>query len=52
MTRYKTSIIDGISVFYREAGNPKHPKLALLGGFPASSHQFRNLSLHLPIGSM
>jgi pimeloyl-ACP methyl ester carboxylesterase len=43
MTRHKTSIVDGISVFYREAGNPKHPKLVLLGGFPASSHQFRNL---------
>jgi pimeloyl-ACP methyl ester carboxylesterase len=43
MTRHKTSIVDGISVFYREAGNPEHPKLVLLGGFPASSHQFRNL---------
>ena len=32
-----------LSVFYREAGDPASPKLLLLGGFPASSHQFRNL---------
>src|SRR5215468_172140 len=43
MSRHKTSIVDGISIFYREAGDPKNPKLVLLGGFPASSHQFRNL---------
>jgi pimeloyl-ACP methyl ester carboxylesterase len=30
-------------VFYREAGDPGSPKLLLLGGFPSSSHQFRNL---------
>ena len=35
--------VDGLSVFYREAGDPANPKLLLLGGFPASSHQFRNL---------
>lgn len=40
---YKTAIVDGLSVFYREAGDPSQPKLLLLGGFPASSHQFRNL---------
>jgi pimeloyl-ACP methyl ester carboxylesterase len=43
MTMYKTAIVDGLSVFYREAGDPSAPKLVLLGGFPASSHQFRNL---------
>ena len=43
MTLHKTAIVDGLSVFYREAGNPTSPKLVLLGGFPASSHQFRNL---------
>ena len=42
-TFHKTAIIDGLSVFYREAGKPDAPKLVLLGGFPASSHQFRNL---------
>src|SRR5262245_32958732 len=43
VTRHRTAVIDGLSVFYREAGDPGNPKLLLLGGFPASSHQFRNL---------
>jgi pimeloyl-ACP methyl ester carboxylesterase len=30
-------------VFYREAGDTKHPSLLLLRGFPSSSHMFRNL---------
>ena len=44
MTLHKTVTVDGLSVFYREAGDPGSPKLVLLGGFPASSHQFRNLT--------
>ena len=43
MTLHKTTNVDGLSIFYREAGDPANPKLVLLGGFPASSHQFRNL---------
>jgi pimeloyl-ACP methyl ester carboxylesterase len=43
VTQYRTTQVDGLTVFYREAGNPSHPKLVLLGGFPASSHQFRDL---------
>jgi len=43
MTLHKTVMVDGLSMFYREAGDPAAPKLVLLGGFPASSHQFRNL---------
>ena len=43
MTQHKTATVNGLSVFYREAGDPANPKLVLLGGFPASSHQFRNL---------
>ena len=35
--------VDGLNVFYREAGKPANPKLVLLHGFPASSHQYRNL---------
>ncbi|WP_445490103.1 alpha/beta fold hydrolase [Rhodopseudomonas sp. RCAM05734] len=35
--------VDGIEMFYREAGNPAHPTLLLLHGFPTSSHMFRNL---------
>jgi pimeloyl-ACP methyl ester carboxylesterase len=43
MTTYQTTGVRGLDVFYREAGDPASPKLLLLGGFPASSHQFRNL---------
>ena len=43
MTRFKETKVDGLTVFHREAGDSAHPKLVLLGGFPASSHQFRNL---------
>jgi pimeloyl-ACP methyl ester carboxylesterase len=43
MVNHNTARVDGLSVFYREAGTPGAPKLLLLGGFPASSHQFRNL---------
>jgi len=40
---FKSIEIDGLNVFYREAGKPGSPKLVLLHGFPASSHQYRNL---------
>ena len=43
MVSNRTAEIEGLDVFYREAGDPVNPKLLLLGGFPASSHQFRNL---------
>jgi pimeloyl-ACP methyl ester carboxylesterase len=42
-THFNTTTVDDVSVFYREAGESDAPKLLLLGGFPASSHQFRNL---------
>ncbi|OBJ54294.1 alpha/beta fold hydrolase [Mycobacterium sp. 1423905.2] len=42
-TRYHTARIDGLDVFYREAGDPARPILLLLHGFPSSSHMFRNL---------
>lgn len=35
--------VDGIEMFYREAGDPANPALLLLHGFPTSSHMFRNL---------
>ena len=35
--------VDGINVFYREAGDLEAPALLLLHGFPTSSHMFRNL---------
>jgi len=40
---YRTVNIDGINVFYREAGRADAPVLLLLHGFPTSSHMFRNL---------
>jgi pimeloyl-ACP methyl ester carboxylesterase len=43
MTTCKTVSASGLEVFYREAGGAGSPKLILLGGFPSSSHQFRNL---------
>ncbi len=43
MIHYRTAAVDGHQVFYREAGDPKHPTLLLLHGFPTSSHMFRNL---------
>src|SRR2546425_1324336 len=35
--------VEELNIFYREAGKPGNPKLVLLHGFPASSHQYRNL---------
>ena len=43
MTTYHSAKVRSLDVFYRQAGDPANPKLLLLGGFPASSHQFRNL---------
>jgi len=35
--------VQGLNIFFREAGKPGNPKLVFLHGFPASSHQYRNL---------
>ncbi|MBT9490396.1 MAG: alpha/beta hydrolase [Rubrivivax sp.] len=35
--------IDGLSTFYRAAGDPASPVIVLLHGFPSSSHMFRDL---------
>ena len=43
MVRYRTVTVDGHRMFYRDAGEPTHPALLLLHGFPSSSHMFRNL---------
>jgi pimeloyl-ACP methyl ester carboxylesterase len=40
---YRTADVDGLKVFYREAGAPGAAKLLLLHGFPTSSHMFRDL---------
>ena len=43
MTTYRTIAIDGLDIFYREAGSRENPTILLLHGFPTSSHMFRNL---------
>ncbi|MFI8789058.1 alpha/beta fold hydrolase [Streptomyces sp. NPDC055105] len=40
---YRTADVDGLNVFYREAGAADAPTLLLLHGFPSSSHMFREL---------
>jgi pimeloyl-ACP methyl ester carboxylesterase len=40
---YRTASVDGLKVFYREAGDAKSRTLLLLHGFPTSSHMFREL---------
>jgi len=42
-TTYRTASVDGLKVFYREAGDPQAPVVLLLHGFPTSSHMFREL---------
>ena len=43
MTKNKTVQVNGLNLFYREAGDPAAPAILLLHGFPTSSHMFRNL---------
>jgi len=43
MVQYRTTRIDGVDIFYREAGPADAPVVLLLHGFPTSSHMFRNL---------
>jgi pimeloyl-ACP methyl ester carboxylesterase len=40
---YRTIKVEGIDIFYREAGPVDAPVILLLHGFPTSSHMFRNL---------
>lgn len=39
----KTLNVDGLDVFYREAGSNTRPTILLLHGFPSSSHMYRDL---------
>ena len=36
--QFKSINVDGLNIFYREAGNKLRRKLVLLNGFPASPH--------------
>jgi pimeloyl-ACP methyl ester carboxylesterase len=40
---HRTVKLDGLDIFYREAGPKDAPAILLLHGFPTSSHMFRNL---------
>ncbi len=41
--RHRTTTVDGVDIFYREAGPADAPVVLLLHGFPTSSYMFRNL---------
>ena len=41
--KYRSADVDGLKVFYREAGRDDAPALLLLHGFPSASHMFRDL---------
>lgn len=42
-TKHKTIDLDGVNVFYREAGRPDAPGVLLLHGQPSSSYSFREV---------
>jgi pimeloyl-ACP methyl ester carboxylesterase len=42
-TLHKTVEVNGVEIFYREAGAVDAPVILLLHGYPTSSHMFRNL---------
>jgi pimeloyl-ACP methyl ester carboxylesterase len=42
-TSQRYADVEGVKIFYREAGDPAAPAVLLLHGFPTSSHQFRHL---------
>ena len=43
VTHHRTLRIDGVDIFYREAGPKSAPVVLLLHGFPTSSRMYRNL---------
>src|SRR5258706_14333911 len=44
---YRSVLVDGLSIFYREAGRPDAPTLLLLHGFPSSSRMYEPLLTRL-----
>ena len=42
-TYHKNITVNGVNIFYREAGDVNKPTILLLHGYPTSSHMFRNL---------
>ena len=45
--KYKKLLVDGLEIFYREAGEPARPTILFLHGFPSSSHMYRNIMTDL-----
>lgn len=43
LTQYRTKSVNGLNIFYREAGDPSSPTIVLLHGLPTSSQMFREL---------
>jgi pimeloyl-ACP methyl ester carboxylesterase len=41
---FRKTNVDGVNIFYREAGPRDAPTLLLLHGFPSASHMFRDLT--------
>jgi pimeloyl-ACP methyl ester carboxylesterase len=41
--KYRTAGVNGLNIFYREAGPADAPTLLLLHGFPSAGHMFRDL---------
>ncbi len=41
--RFRKLNVDGLNIFYREAGQANAPAILLLHGFPTASHMFRDL---------
>lgn len=44
---YRTVTVDGLNIFYREAGRPDAPTLLMLHGFPSSSRMYDPLFARL-----
>lgn len=47
LVKHNYRTINGINIFYREAGDPENPTIILLHGFPSSSHQYRKILANL-----
>jgi len=48
-TLFKNVNVNGVNIFYREAGDANKPTILLLHGYPTSSHMFRNLITDLSV---
>jgi len=48
-TLHKTIKVNGLDIFYREAGDVNKPTILLLHGYPTSSYMFRNLITDLSV---